>query len=138
MAGDNLSELYDKPGFLLRRALQKSTSVFAAKVGDITTTQFGALYILARNEGLDQSELANLLFIDQTNMGVVIKSLEKNGFLKRSVSITDKRRKILVLTESGALACSTLESKAKLAQSALLENLNVDEQAKLIELLKKL
>ena len=136
--GEDISQLYDRPGYLLRRALQKATAVFAENCKDVTTTQMGALFILARREGLDQKELAELLHIDQTNMGVVIKSLEKNGFLKRRVSGDDKRRKILLLTDSGRLAFRAIEQDAELAQQQLVSNLTTDEQREFVRLLKKL
>lgn len=136
--GEDISQLYDRPGYLLRRALQKATAVFAENCSEVTTTQMGALYILARREGLDQKELAELLHIDQTNMGVVIKSLEKNGFLKRNVSGDDKRRKILSLTDSGRLAIRTIDQDAALAQQQLVSNLTSDEQREFVRLLKKL
>jgi len=135
---EDISRLYNRPGYLLRRALQKATSVFAENCSDITTTQMGALFILARRDGLDQKELAELLFIDQTNMGVVIKSLEKNGFLRRAVSGNDKRRKILQLTDSGRLAFRAIDQDAERAQKQLVSNLTPEEQLEFVRLLKKL
>lgn len=135
---EDIDQLYDRPGFLIRRALQKATAVFAENCNVITTTQMGALFILTRRKGLDQKELAELLHIDQTNMGVVIKSLEKNGFLKRRVSSEDKRRKILKLTDSGVLAARSVEQDALRAQVELVANLDPEEQRELIRLLKKL
>jgi len=133
-----LEGLYQRPGFLVRRATQLSTSIFAELCPEITPRQYGALYILAQFSDLDQKQLAQLLYVDQTNIRIILEGLETRGFIRRTQSPEDGRRTLVHLTESGRLAQDSLEKKAQAAQKKLLKNLTEAEQKSLTRLLSKM
>src|SRR5690606_20678335 len=73
----NLDELYQRPGFLLRRTHQISAAVFesaCAEVG-LTPAQYGVLTVLAAEPGLDQTRLARALAFDKVTVMRVLKGL---------------------------------------------------------------
>src|SRR6476646_6280004 len=100
---DPLEGLGDRPGFLIRRAHQISQSVFIEEFSglDITSTQFGVLWILGRAGELDQIGIARLLGFDRSTTALVVKLLERRGLIARSADGEDRRRHVLRLTESG-------------------------------------
>jgi DNA-binding MarR family transcriptional regulator len=100
---DPLDGLGDRPGFLIRRAHQISQSVFIEECSsfDITSTQFGVLWILEHAGELDQIGIARLLGFDRSTTALVVKLLERRKLIKRSVDRTDRRRHVLRLTPAG-------------------------------------
>src|SRR5258708_17582135 len=62
---NSLAELYQRPGFLIRRAQQIAVSLFLEETGElgITNTQYGILTVLKDRPGLDQISLAKALEI---------------------------------------------------------------------------
>jgi len=133
-----LHGLYERPGFLVRRATQLSTAIFTERCPEITARQYGALHILAHIDNLDQKRLARLLFVDQTNIRIILEGLEKRGFVRRIQSTDDRRRILVEMTESGRLAEDSFEKKAQAAQGQFLKNLSGAEQKTLANLLTKL
>ena len=101
-----MTDLYDLPGHLIRRMHQISVSAFAAETKaagfDLTPMQFAALCMLEENPGIEQATLAGLVAIDRATIGGVVARLETRGLLERSVSRTDRRARVLTLTEIGA------------------------------------
>jgi hypothetical protein len=70
----SLKDLYERPGFMLRRAHQISVSLFLAEVQDVevTTTQYGVLVILQKRENLDQIGLSKLVGLDRSTTALVV------------------------------------------------------------------
>jgi DNA-binding MarR family transcriptional regulator len=100
---DPLEGLGDRPGFLIRRAHQISQSIFIEECSrlDITSTQFGVLWILGRAGQLDQIGIARLLGFDRSTTALVVKLLERRGLIIRSLDSEDRRRHVLRLTDTG-------------------------------------
>ncbi|HET7849578.1 MAG TPA: MarR family transcriptional regulator [Pseudolabrys sp.] len=100
---DPLLGLGDRPGFLIRRAHQISQAVFIEECAhlDITSTQFGVLWVLARAGELDQIGIARLLGFDRSTTGLVVGLLEQRALIARSPDKTDRRRHVLRLTKAG-------------------------------------
>src|SRR6185312_729409 len=100
---DPLGGLGDRPGFLIRRAHQISQSVFIEECSslDITSTQFGVLWVLERAGELDQIGIARLLGFDRSTTALVVKLLERRRLISRTVDRADRRRQLLQLTAAG-------------------------------------
>jgi DNA-binding MarR family transcriptional regulator len=98
-----LSELYSRPGFLLRRAHQIAVGIFVQECAafGLTPPQHSALIAVGHRPGLDQAGLARALGFDRATIGQVVEGLESRGMLRRKPSATDRRRKTLVLTSKG-------------------------------------
>ncbi|MCR0980477.1 MarR family winged helix-turn-helix transcriptional regulator [Roseomonas populi] len=135
-----LAALYARPGFRLRRAHQIALSVFAGecRAMEVTTTQYGILVALRARPGVDQIGVAQLLGLDRSTTGMVVRLLEERGLLVRSADRQDRRRRILNLTPRGAALLEEIEPAAERSVRALLAPLTEREAALLGRLLDKL
>lgn len=135
-----LAELYERPGFMLRRAGQANGGYFeeaCAGLG-VTTRQYDVLFVLNAAEMVDQDRLARLLGLDRSNAGLVVANLEKKGLLKRIVKPDDRRRRSLTITAAGRKIYRSALPHARRAAERLLEPLSEKERGQLFGLLKKI
>ena len=128
------------PGHLIRRAHQISVAVFAEEVAahGVTPVQFAILNALMEQPGVDQVTLAQRVAFDAATIGSVIGRLENRGWLRRRAAVSDRRRKLLWLTEEGERAAVAMKPVVERVQQRILEPLSVDEQQQLLALLLKL
>lgn len=133
-----IERLHLRSGFMLRRAVQRSTSTFAEHCKPITTTQFGMMVILWEKEGLSQKEIGDLLFLDRTTTALAVRILEEKGMVARHRHPRDKRKMVLSLTDTAKDAMPDLTRRSLEAQDILLANLDDAERATLNQLLRKL
>ena len=84
----------------------------AAHVG-LTRAQWRALKSISRQEGLSQTELAELLDMETIPVGRVIDRLEKSGYAQRRADPEDRRRWCLYLTEKAASVMAELDVVAQ-------------------------
>src|ERR1700722_8550934 len=91
---DPLEELYRRPGFMIRRVHQIAVALFIEETGKlgVTNRQYGILFVLKHRPGIDQITVANLLGLDRSTTGMVVKKLEEDGLVARSVGVQDRRR----------------------------------------------
>lgn len=124
--------------------MRKAFRTIDAKVSEsfrefgLTPTQFGVLDVLfAKGGAMKIGELIDSMLATSGNMTVVIKNMEKNGWVTRMTCPTDKRAYLVTLTEAGR----DLIQKALPAHIVAVEEtfsvLTEKEQEQLIELLKK-
>lgn len=135
-----MSSLYQRPGFLLRRAHQLSVGLFEheCQALKLTPPQFGVLHMLMHSEALDQAGLARGLGLDKVTVLHVVRGLETRGWLSRQASVTDRRRWTLTLSDEGQAVFLQAQDLAHQASEQLLSPLDRDEQQQLILLLEKL
>jgi DNA-binding MarR family transcriptional regulator len=139
MQTDPLEELYRRPGFMIRRMHQISVSVFLEETGKlrVTNRQWGILFLLTHRPGIDQTTVANLLGLDRSTTAMVVKNLEDDGLVIRSMDVRDRRRHSLQLTGSGKRLLSQLAEPARRAQARLLSVFTPRERALFLQLLDK-
>jgi MarR family transcriptional regulator, lower aerobic nicotinate degradation pathway regulator len=127
------------PGHLIRRAHQTSIALFAQEMlaFDVTAVQFAIMQALLDNPGADQITVAQQVALDAATSGSVISRLEARGWLRREADALDKRRKLMWLTAEGRKAANQMKKPVQKVQDRLLASLSVDEQVKLVALLKK-
>jgi MarR family transcriptional regulator, lower aerobic nicotinate degradation pathway regulator len=135
-----LSQLYVRPGFLLRRAHQISAAVFEDECRDLALTpaQFGVLTVLKAHPGLGQSSLARALGFDKVTVLRVLRGLEARGLLARAPVTGNKRNISVALTARGAAVLAQAQKPAEKAYKRLLAPLDKTQQAQLLELLQRL
>ena len=94
---------------------------------DITVEQWRLLFYLWKEDGINQQELANASNKEKSTMTRQIDVLEKKGLISRRPSETDKRNKLIYLTNKG----KKMEKSALFcAQSVTLKSLeNIDEES---------
>jgi DNA-binding MarR family transcriptional regulator len=136
---DPLEELYRRPGFMIRRMHQISVSVFIEETGKlrVTNRQWGILFLLSHRPAIDQASVAELLGLDRSTTAMVVKKLEDDGLIVRSIDVRDRRRHSLQLTGSGKTFLSQLAKPAWRAQRRLLSVFTPRERTLFLQLLDK-
>ena len=134
-----LEELYQRPGFMIRRVHQIAVSLFMEETGKlgVTNRQYGILFVLRHQPGIDQISVANLLGLDRSTTGMVLKKLETDGLVARSAVARDRRRHSLQLTRSGQALLRQLTEPARRARARVLSAFTPREQKLFLQLLDK-
>ncbi len=136
----NLSDMYQRPGFLLRRAHQISAAVFenaCTEVG-LTQAQYGVLTVLHSAPDIDQSRLARALAFDKVTVLRVLRGLEDRGLITRVVSAENRRQMAVRLSAQGQRLLKKTELPVRLAYQQLMAPLSQKESQQLIDLLLRL
>ncbi|KKC26652.1 hypothetical protein WP12_06790 [Sphingomonas sp. SRS2] len=135
-----MSHVRTFPGHLLRRANQISMAIFAEEMAEteLTSVQHVALIAIAEYGKLDVTRLAEIIDFDKATIGDVVLRLERKGLLKRTVSESDGRVKLLRLTAAGKALLFVSEQRVEAVQARILDRLQEDERAHFIALLAKL
>lgn len=136
----NLSQLYSRPGFLLRRAHQISTAVFEdeCKSLALTPAQFGVLSVLHASPGLDQSSLGRALGFDKVTVMRVMRGLETRGLIARVYAPTNRRNLSISLSDAGFALLAQTQQPAEHAYDRLMAPLNSEQREQLVALLQLL
>jgi DNA-binding MarR family transcriptional regulator len=131
--------LEDQVGYLLRRAQQRHTAIFARHMaGDLTPTQFAALVKVCEAGEISQNELGRQTAMDAATIKGVIDRLAERGLVAVAPDSGDRRRLVLRPTESGlAQARRAIELALDITRETLAP-LTPDEQAQLLPLLMRL
>lgn len=104
---------------------------------NLTPTQFGVMDMLNAKGRMKISELIDCMLATSGNMTVVIKNMEKKGWLIRKACQTDKRAFEIDLTDAGRRIIKQ-QSPHQRAIDETFSVLSPDEQSQLVELLKNL
>ena len=133
-------ELWNRPGYLIRRLHQIHLGLFAeeCREEDVTPVQFGMLSVLASGAEMDQLSLSTSVGVDRVSGADVIKRLERRGLLQRKQSEVDRRARVISITPIGAEFVENVRPKMARAQAKLVAPLTEDELAELERILKKL
>jgi len=136
----NLSDMYQRPGFLLRRAHQISAAVFESACTEVglTQAQYGVLTVLHSAPDIDQSRLARALAFDKVTVLRVLRGLEERGLITRVVSAENRRQMAVRLTIQGQRLLKKTEQPVRLAYQQLMAPLSQKESQQLIDLLQRL
>ncbi len=136
----NLSQLYARPGFLLRRAHQISAAVFEdeCKSVALTPAQFGVLCVLHASPGLDQSSLGRALGFDKVTVMRVMRGLESRGLIARVYAASNRRNLSITLTDAGHALLIQTQEPAEHAYNRLMSPLNHEQREHLVSLLQLL
>src|SRR4029079_15984183 len=127
----SLSQLYVRPGFLLRRAHQISAAVFEDECRELALTpaQFGVLTVLQAHPGLGQSSLARALGFDKVTVLRVLRGLETRGLVARAPALENKRNVSVAVTPQGQAVLAQAQKPAEKAYKRLLAPLDKAQQA---------
>ena len=140
LATRKFRELWNRPGYLIRRLHQIHLGLFADETrgSGVTPVQFGMLSVLASGVEMDQLTLSAAVGVDRVNGADVIKRLERRGLLERNQSLNDKRARVVCITHAGAEFVQKLAPKMASAQRKLIEPLTDEELIEFERILKKL
>ena len=137
---NDLSLLYTRPGFLLRRAHQISAAVFEDECRGVglTPAQFGVLTVLRASPGLDQSRLARALGFDKVTVLRVLRGLEERGLVTRSPAPDSRRNLAVQLTAQGDALLKESQKPVDRAYERLMAPLLPEQQLQLVALLQQM
>ena len=68
---------------------------------DMGRAHHRAIYFIGRHPGITVSDLLGILNITKQSLSRVLSGLMKNGFVSQKIGVTDRRQRLLYLTESG-------------------------------------
>jgi DNA-binding MarR family transcriptional regulator len=127
-------------GYQMRRAQLAIFQDFMDAVGkhNVTPGQFGVLVLIESNPGLNQSELGEAMGVDRSTMVAVIDKLEKAGYVLRETAPNDRRSYALKLSQAGVTLLSQLRPAVVAHENNLAAPLSDEEQAQLIDYLKRI
>jgi DNA-binding MarR family transcriptional regulator len=131
-----LIKMYDRPGFLLRRAYQISMGVFEqeCKALSLTPAQFAVLSVLSATPDIDQARLSRCLGFDKVTVMYILRILEERGLITRSNG--RGRRIALALTTEGITLLEEAQAPTELASASLMACFTEAQQKQFIRLLK--
>ena len=100
---------------------------------NITGRQIPCLRLISDHPGIIQDDIANTLQIDKGFIARVIKKLEDDEFLYRTIDPNNRRKYHIYLTEKGKNIIPEIKSIDEKWEKIVFEGLNKDEKCKLIE-----
>jgi DNA-binding MarR family transcriptional regulator len=132
--------LSQRPGFLIRRLHQIHVALFQEACGEfeITPLQYSLLSALAARKTADQTTLAADIALDRTTTTGALKRLAARHFVERAVSHEDRRARLCKLPPAGAALLAKIETSARAAHRATLNNLNEREQAAFVDMMQRI
>jgi len=89
-----------------------SQSIFNHKLKElkISSGQYDFFLVIAKNEGINQKELGDRLYVEKSTTAKAVKQLETKGYVYKNQVEKDKRYSALYLTETGRKASAAVES----------------------------
>ncbi|WP_116026513.1 MarR family winged helix-turn-helix transcriptional regulator [Thermomonospora umbrina] len=128
----DLSFLLDRTGHVLR-------SRMAAALGEIgLTARMHCVLVHALEAERTQIQLAEIGDMDKTTMVVTVDALERAGLAERRPSSTDRRARIIAVTEKGAQVAHESQRIVDRVHAEALEALPEDEREVLTRALNRL
>ncbi|HYB58290.1 MAG TPA: MarR family transcriptional regulator [Alphaproteobacteria bacterium] len=127
-------------GFVLRKAQQRATAIFARHLGrhQLTPTQWTTLVRIEQYGSLSQNHLGRLTAMDPATIQGVVKRLIERKLVTRMADPDDRRRKRLGLTKTGQRLVRRLVANAFKVSRDTLRPLAKREQALVLALLERL
>ena len=128
------------PGHLIRRLQQIAVGLFLEEtaVHELTPVQFAALSAVDAAPGIDQRSLARRIGFDTSTIGGVIDRLERRGLMQRQTSPTDRRVRLLCVTESGEKLLGDVQPLMLRAQERILGPLTPSDREHFMRMLQQL
>jgi DNA-binding MarR family transcriptional regulator len=131
----DLIDQFTRVEWLLHRYHQQN-HVHHGPMGDPRRGQGRVLAILKMQPEISQKELSYLLDMRPQSLGELLSKLERNGYITRTPSETDRRVMNIKLTKEGAEA--TEATGQEFSFDKLFECLSVDEQKSLSDYLGRI
>ena len=104
----------------------------------ITPVQYAALQTVHNEPGIDQRTLASRIAQDTSTTAGVVDRLEGRGLLRRSASPTDRRVKLLGITQEAQQLLTDMQPQADAAQARMLAPLTEAEKPVFMAMLTRL
>jgi MarR family transcriptional regulator, transcriptional regulator for hemolysin len=126
-------------GWMLDQANHALGSEVAAALAPLELGQRGFCVLSAAIESeLTQTELAGMIGLDKTTMVVTIDDLERKGLAERVPSPTDRRARVIKVTDAGRQKVEEGQRIVVDVQNDVLDALPLSERAAFVAALMKL
>jgi DNA-binding MarR family transcriptional regulator len=124
-------------GFLLNDVARLMRTVYDRRVKSLglTRSQWWVLNHLYRNDGVTQTELADLLEIEKPTLGRLLDRLEAKGWVRRKDDASDRRAWRVYLTDEIAPAMRELRTVAAELRRDALAGLSAAERERFVDTL---
>jgi len=123
--------------YALRDVLRAQKNLMARRLGDNDTHpgQAICLWALAANDGMAQSELAEMLGIARPTVTTMLQKMERAGLIERRVDEDDQRYTRIYMTEPGRVLHERLRAVHAEMVETTIGQLSPDDQVALERLL---
>lgn len=115
----------------------KANKLFSKDGVNIQFEQIPVLMVAYYHGPVSQQDIADEIARDKSSVLRTIASLENLGFLQVKADSTDKRKKLISITETGADLAKKIAGEADAIDNQMFTNLSVAEKLILTELLEK-
>lgn len=135
-----IQDLYDKPGYQIRRLRQIAAAIFTAETTafGVTSQQYTTLRALSEFPSLEQIELCAYLDLDRSTVATLLVRLEEKKLIRRTPAEHDRRRKHVALTARGRHVLGAMAPALERVQERILGPLGPAERAAFGRMLKRL
>lgn len=137
--GVTLADVYAAPGHLVRRCNQISVAIFfdEMKSARLTPVQYASLVAIRDRPGIEQITLVDMIAIDRSTVGTVLRGLEAKGLISRTTPPHNQRIKQLRILPAGVSLLKQTKSQMKRVQERLLAPLTPAERKTFLALLSR-
>jgi DNA-binding MarR family transcriptional regulator len=131
--------LDDLVGYAIRRAQLAAYAVFERVVAGtkFTTQRFSSLVLIEQNPGLTQTRLGEILGIARSGVMLLVDFHEREGFVAREPSSTDRRAYGLRITPVGRRRLAEVKRLVRDADREATASLSAAERRQLVALLER-
>ena len=140
MSNDEAPDYQRSFGFLLydsARLLRRDFDRRARAIG-LTRAQWSVLAHLSRNEGINQTGLADILDIEPITLGRLIDRLQDAGWVERRPHATDRRVYLLYLTPKVRPVIEQIRALAAETKAVALAGVSAAEQERVVAILARI
>lgn len=131
--------LDDQAGFIMRKASQRHTALFAAMIGDETTpTQWAVIAKLLEGGPSPQNSLGRNTAMDAATVKGVVDRLKARGIVDTGIDPGDGRLVVVTLTTAGRRLAEQLLPRAAAITAETLKPLTPSERRVFLDLLRRL
>ncbi|RJG03181.1 MarR family winged helix-turn-helix transcriptional regulator [Noviherbaspirillum sedimenti] len=124
-------------GFLMHDVSRLRRTVFDEfmKPLGVTRSQWWVLAYLSRQDGMIQSDLADMLELGKAALGGLLDRLENTGLIERRPDELDRRVKRVYLTSEGTQTIKKMRVKSQEMSERMLEGLGLEDRHALADML---
>jgi len=124
-------------GFILNDVARLLRTAFDRRVKSLglTRSQGWVLNHLFRNNGVTQSELADILQVEKATLGRLLDRLEAKGWVRRENHADDRRAKRVFLTEEVEPALRAMRAAAADLRRDALAGFSAEDQTRFVDAL---
>jgi MarR family transcriptional regulator, transcriptional regulator for hemolysin len=122
-------------GFILHDVARLLRTTFDRRVRELglTRSQWWVLNHLFRNNGVTQSELAEILEVEKPTLGRLLDRLEQKGWVRREADASDRRVKRVFLTKEVEPAIKAMRAAAAEMRRDAVAGLSAEQQERFVD-----